>query len=207
MPNIADRRVILAITLICTVATWLDFFFKWGTAAVTWLTDTTAYLAAFTVGIGVIALTISHGRKVTQKKKGEWPYSTLMLVSFYATIIIGLLVAPMAASAPFQWTYNTLYLPMDISIGSMIAFFFASAVYRTFIMKSRTALLIVIVTTITMLGNVPVGALISQYIPVLGNWFLAVPTTGAFRGVYIGTAVGLIVTTLRTIFGREPGYP
>lgn len=206
MSFLRGRTGPLALTLICAALMWVEYFFGWGKDASAWLQKTTLYLASFGAGIGVAALTISHAKRIREREKNQWPYSALMLALFYITMVTGLL-PPMGANSAFQWLYNTLNLPVEVTIGSIIAYFYAIAAYRTFRVKNIATFLVIAVTAVTMLKNVPIGEAIWGGIPVVGQWVLDVPVTGAFRGVIIGAAMGLLSTTIRTILGREPGYP
>ena len=57
-----------------------------------------------------------------------------------------------------------------------------------------------------MLGRVPIGALISDFIPWTSQWLMAVPNLAAKRGILLGVSLGAIATSLRIIFGIERSY-
>jgi hypothetical protein len=57
-----------------------------------------------------------------------------------------------------------------------------------------------------MLGRVPIGDYISEYIPAASDWLLNVPNLAAKRGILLGVSLGAIATSLRIIFGIERSY-
>ena len=57
-----------------------------------------------------------------------------------------------------------------------------------------------------MLGRVPIGAYISDYVPAAADWLLNVPNLAAKRGILLGVSLGAIATSLRIIFGIERSY-
>ncbi len=57
-----------------------------------------------------------------------------------------------------------------------------------------------------MIGRVPVGHAISEYLPEMANFLLDYPNTAAKRGIMIGVGLGMIATALKIILGIERGY-
>ena len=70
----------------------------------------------------------------------------------------------------------------DATMFSILAFFIASAAYRTF--RARTpeaAILLCFSAIIVMIGRVPIGAAISDVFPLLSGWLMDVPNLAANR--------------------------
>ncbi|MEK7369523.1 MAG: hypothetical protein AABZ62_07640, partial [Planctomycetota bacterium] len=59
---------------------------------------------------------------------------------------------------------------------------------------------------IVMLGRVPIGALISEYLPMAADWIMGVPNLAAKRGILLGVSLGAIATSIKIIFGIERQY-
>ena len=57
-----------------------------------------------------------------------------------------------------------------------------------------------------MLGRVPIGAAISEHLPVFSQWLMDTPNMAARRGIMIGVSLGAIATALRIIFGIERSW-
>ncbi len=66
---------------------------------------------------------------------------------------------------------------------SIIAFFISSAAYRTFRIRTTEAALLGLSAAICMIGNVPLGAVISDKLPVLRQWLMNVPNGAGFRAI------------------------
>jgi hypothetical protein len=57
-----------------------------------------------------------------------------------------------------------------------------------------------------MLGRVPLGEMISGYLPRVSDWLMRVPNTAARRAILLGVSLGGIALSLRIIFGIERTY-
>jgi predicted MFS family arabinose efflux permease len=102
--------------------------------------------------------------------------------------------------------YRNLYSPMSATMFALLAFFIASAAFRAFRIRSPEAMLLAIAAFILMIGRVPVGNMISHYIPDAADWLMEVPQNAAKRGILIGAALGVMATGIRLILGLEKTY-
>lgn len=101
---------------------------------------------------------------------------------------------------------------------SLLAFFVASASFRAFRVKSKEAGLLMGAAFIVMLGNVPIGNLVSKYlayIPFIGQyldialikeWIMAYPSSAAQSAILIGAMLGVISASMKIIFGVERSH-
>lgn len=101
---------------------------------------------------------------------------------------------------------------------SLLAFFVASASFRAFRVKSKEAGLLMGAAFIVMLGNVPIGNLVSKYlayIPFIGpyldialikEWIMAYPSSAAQSAILIGAMLGVISASMKIIFGVERSH-
>jgi hypothetical protein len=101
---------------------------------------------------------------------------------------------------------------------SLLAFFVASASFRAFRVKSKEAGLLMGAAFIVMLGNVPIGNLISKYlayIPFIGpyldiamikEWIMAYPSSAAQSAILVGAMLGYISASMKIIFGVERSH-
>ncbi|MBU1107579.1 MAG: hypothetical protein KKB51_12990 [Candidatus Riflebacteria bacterium] len=101
---------------------------------------------------------------------------------------------------------------------SLLAFFVASASFRAFRVKSKEAGLLMGAAFIVMLGNVPIGNLVSRvlaYIPIIGpsldialikEWILTYPSSAAQSAILVGAMLGYISASMKIIFGVERSH-
>jgi hypothetical protein len=158
----------------------------------------------FTLLVGVASYLRLNARKVVQAQSG-WGYNLVALAGLGLMVILGLWKGT-GENTPFLWMFNNLQAPMQATMFSLLAFFVASAAYRGFRARSWEATLLLLTAIIVMLGRVPIGDLISHWIPDTANWILRVPSMAAKRGIYIGIGLGTISTSLRIILGIERTY-
>ncbi len=165
--------------------------------------------------LGLGNLLLSHVNKIKGKRE-NWPYSWVLLITFLVVAIIGF-GGGIAGDGPipvqvgdFNYDINTIYnkvlVPLGATMFSLLAFFMASAAYRSF--KARTGLATILLASafIVMLGQVPLGYKLSPYIPEISQWIMEVPNTAAKRAIELGIALGILTTSLKIIIGVERSW-
>jgi hypothetical protein len=108
--------------------------------------------------------------------------------------------------AGYKWLFDNILVPLDATMFALLAFFMASAAYRTFRARTPEATVLLLVAVIVMLGRVPIGEQFYKHMPQISEWFMLVPTVAAKRGILFGVALGLIATSLRIILGIERSH-
>ena len=106
----------------------------------------------------------------------------------------------------FDKVYNQMYVPMQGTMFSLLAFFIASAAYRAFKIRSPEATILGVTAVIIMIGQVPIGSLLWDGMPGLSAWIMNVPNLAAKRAILIGAALGAIATGMKVILGLERNY-
>ena len=163
--------------------------------------------AAFAVIIGYVTLTRIHTRRLNQRREG-WYNSVALLIGMYAFFLLGVVFSEGKFTAHPAYTYwfNNLYVPLDATIFSMLAFYIASAAYRAFRMRTTEATILLVSAVLVMLGRAPVGPAIWPAFGPITSWIMAVPNSAGMRGITIGIALGVMSMGLRVLLGRERGY-
>jgi hypothetical protein len=106
----------------------------------------------------------------------------------------------------FGWIYNFMMVPLQGTMFAILAFFIASAAYRSFRARSREAAVLLIAAIIVMMGRVPLG---EYLVPISGDitqWILNVLNASVRRAILIGVSLGAVALSLKIIFGVERAY-
>ena len=106
----------------------------------------------------------------------------------------------------FQWLFQNAYMPLDATMFSILAFFVASAAFRTFRARSIEAALLLGAALIVMFGRVPWGQLVFPQSPSVAEWVMSSPALGAKRAILLGVSLGGIAMSLRIMLGIERSH-
>jgi hypothetical protein len=166
-------------------------------------------VAATALVLGAVSLFQHHCLRL-MKKHPDRMYSVVTLVAMVVTTVLGL-VWGIEEGTPFKLIFDTVYKPLTTAMFSLLAFFLASAAFRSFRIRSFEAGLLFAAAIIVMLGRIPVGASISEIIPfvdlpIAAEWILDVPTTAAMRAIQIGVGLGMATLSIKIILGLERTY-
>ena len=170
------------------------------------LTAWASIAAYFAILVGTIDIIRYHLKPLRSREAGQWQYSVLLLVILAIGLIVGMLgeVSGSGINYPaFAWLYNAIYVPSNATVYAILVFYIASASYRAFRIKNTQAALIVLVGFIIMFSDVGVGYVIWPGFVPLGNWINTYPVAAAFRPIIIGSGLGVIMTGVRALLGRE----
>lgn len=149
------------------------------------------------------------------KRQEGWPYKIVLVAGLLATLIIGAIEGPgfLSAGTRSKWIYDNLYSPMAATMFALLAFYIASAAFRAFRIRTTEAALLAIAALIVMLGRVPVGTVLTSWVPVewlrlppMQEWIMEFPQNASKRAILIGAAMGVMATGLRVILGIERSY-
>ncbi|RME71180.1 MAG: hypothetical protein D6776_10600 [Planctomycetota bacterium] len=200
--------------------------------SLTWASNWAKILLGFAYILGLYSLVHVHWQKIRRGQPG-YGYSLLVYVGLVGTLVLGLSgevqtlvdIATGKAhhfadfqaysthdkpipnfSSGFDWVYNYVFYPASATMFSILAFFIASAAYRTFRARTIEAAFLLIAAIIVMFGRVPIAAAVHRAIPDVADWIMANPNMAVKRAILIGISLGTIATSLRIIFGIERAY-
>ena len=183
------------------------------------VTSASLIIGGFGLFIGAYSLLHMHVTRIRKRQPG-WAYSALVFIGAAGMIFLGLWnngVGPMR-DAPdpqgtwFTWAYMNVQIPCSSTLFSILAFFMASAAFRTFRARNLSAALLLIAALIVMFGQVPISEVVGRWFgrPTVfnefGNMLMDYPNVAAKRGVMLGVSLGAIAQSLRVIFGIERSY-
>ncbi|WP_447972280.1 hypothetical protein [Nitrospira sp. Kam-Ns4a] len=166
-------------------------------------------IGLFALVLGVTSLFHIHAVKIRRKEPG-WGYSFVLYAGMLGTIAIGLWSngkeSTDGALTAFGWIYTYTMVPLQGTMFAILAFFIASAAYRSFRARSREAAVLLLAAVIVMMGRVPLG---EHLVPVSGDitqWILNVLNASVRRAILIGISLGAVALSLKIIFGIERAY-
>jgi hypothetical protein len=166
-------------------------------------------IGGFALVLGVTSLFHLHGSKIRRKEPG-WGYSFVLYAGMLGTITVGMTVngkeTADGAMTAFGWIYTYTMVPLQGTMFAILAFFIASAAYRSFRARSREAAVLLVAAIIVMMGRVPLG---EYLVPASGDvtqWILNVLNASVRRGILIGISLGAVALSLKIIFGMERAY-
>ncbi len=160
---------------------------------------------AFAYVLGV-ANVVRINLDVVSKRGRDWPYKMITVAALFVTLTVGLIGGITPGTFFNDRIYMNMYVPMSSTMYATLAFFIASAAYRSFRVRTWQAGLLAVTATVVMFGRVPVGQLVWSGMPNLVDWVMGVPNMVAQRGILIGAALGAVATGLKMVFGIERSY-
>lgn len=176
-----------------------------------------AYLTAvLTAGfaVGVINIVRVHTINI-KRRRATWKYSVLLIICLFGMAIFSVIASPYAldpnatvipasliafATPIWEFLYYKIFVNVNASIFSLLAFFIASAAYRAFKARTLESTLLLAAGLLVMLGQAPITALVFPAFSAIREWILAFPNTAGQRGILIGLALGVLAFSVRRLF-------
>jgi uncharacterized phage infection (PIP) family protein YhgE len=201
------KEVPLCIGFVTAVVILFEYFLKglWPSASAAAQTAQNwgTVIAAFAMGLAAVNLIVVHAGRIQQKHKDAW-MSVLLLVGMIAMTMTG--VIGKVGQDAFSFLFDGLYLPLGTAVFSIMVFFIASATRRAFNARNIDAVLLLVAGIIVMIGNAPIGKILSPYFPRMAAWLMKYPNVAGTRAVMIGAALGVVATGFRVIVGIDRSY-
>jgi len=176
-------------------------------------------IGGFALFLGAYSLLHMHVTRIRRKMPG-WGYSVFVFLGAAGMILVGLWNGGEGPLAPepqdrmtaFEWGYEYIQVPCSATIFSILAFFMASAAFRTFRARNLGAALLLTAAIIVMFGRVPISETVGtwfgcpQFFSKATDVLMEYPNLAAQRGVMLGISLGVISQSVRILFGIERSY-
>lgn len=182
--------------------------------------DFVLYIFYWTFGLGLISLTLIHGRRLLKGASG-WHNSLAFFLAMLSMIVFGYmskigLSGPRTGIIAYNSLFDGLLVNLDSAMFALLAFYIASAAYRAFRVRTVEAGLLMASALLVMLGLVNFGVWITSAIPVHSGWsFFRIENLSAFdmnwlnmpvqRAVTIGVGIGALGMAIRLWLSLERG--
>lgn len=175
------------------------------TSATKWL----QIIGGFALVLGVSSLFHQHAVKIRRQEAG-WGYSLVLYGGMLVTIAAGAMAwgkeSLDGTMTGFGWVYSFMMVPLQGTMFAILAFFIASAAYRSFRARSREAAVLLVAAVIVMMGRVPLGEYLLPMSGDVSQWILNVLNASVRRAILIGVSLGAIALSFKIIFGVERSY-
>jgi len=169
-----------------------------------YLVRAASVVAAFALVLGMVNVLTVHLGKVYARDR-SWGYSMVLLGSLFFTLGVGFVTGG-PASPQMQQLFEVVLFPLEATLFSLLGFFVVTAAFRAFRVKNFETGLFVTFAIIVLLGQVPIGAMLWDQLPVIKDWVLDVPALSGARGILLGVALGTVATGLRVLLGLDRPY-
>ena len=175
----------------------------------------TVIVTSFSMLLGVANVLRVHAQRIQQRK--GMVYSLVLVISFLAVFIPGILSPSLVPEALRDWTgpmghivdfgYRYVQRPLQSTLFALMAFFVVTAALRAFRIRSAASFVMFVAALFVLLGSARLSLFKSWDVFVeTRDWILGVPVLAGARGILLGLALGTVVTGLRLLLGVERPY-
>jgi len=210
------RRLIAIFTLLAGVYFFCEFFlpktiivgksaFEFGKYTKE-VFDVVRVIFVMSFGLGVINILRVYGYQIVRRRPG-WLNAAALILSLFITAIAGLW-SEFGANDSVKSFFNDflfggLMNNLSSAMFSLLAFYMASAAYRSFRVHNLEAALMMAAALAIMLGQIPLGYWLSADAPQVRNWLMTWISTPAFRGIAFGAMVAGLAMAVRMWLSLE----
>jgi len=200
--RLIKMQIPVILTAIIGLLMIIEFFFPMP-ASVTSLNVTlrsfVTIISAAALILGTIVLTIYHSKKIGTRNS-EWYYSIVYVLAFVVTAGLGVLDV---RDTTFLWIYNNMTSPIGAALYSLTAFYITSAAYRVLRARNWNSAVLLVCALVILLMLIPIGAILFPPVLPIGTWIRNFPSGAGFRGMIIGTSLGIMGLGVRVFMGRQ----
>lgn len=178
-----------------------------------WFSDWFSIVAACAIWLGALNLIKISVEKIYYRRH-EWGYSIIVIACFLLMVAFGFWFGKDSREPglAFIWMYDYVYTPLSATMFAILAFFVGSASYRAFRARNLEATLLLLAAFFVMLGRVPVGDVLTGFLPEqlqlsqVAAWIMNFPNSAGQRAIMMGIALGIVSASLRIILGIERSH-
>ncbi len=200
------KEVPIAIGFTVGIIILLEYFLKGFLPAVVPIAETVqnwgTIVSALAMALAAANLSVVHGKRIKTKQEDWW----MSLFVFAGMILMAIAGLSKNLANFYTFLYDGLFQPLGTAMFSMMIFFIASAARRAFRARNIDAAFLLIAGILVMIGNAPIGNLISPFFGKSSEWLMKIPNVAGNRAIMIGAALGMVVTGFRVLVGIDRAY-
>ena len=202
--NLFQKRIPLAILSIMGILSVVSYYFPFlGLKGATDLfVKWTVIIGAIALWMGSISIAIYYLNKIRKKVSNDWPYAIWTLITMLITIVLAIVYD--RKGIYLTWNTSTITAVQSAILSLQTVYVFSGA-FRSWRIYRLEAYLLIGTMIIVFFAQSPIGPVFIPGIQYVKSYIGETISTGATRGMLIGSAVGGIILSLRTLMGREPG--
>jgi hypothetical protein len=176
-------------------------FADWGGTLAQWV----AVLVGFALLVGLGNLIKVHIGRVFRRDEG-WFYSLIVVGS--ALVVLGLgLIGGGPGTESVAWVFQWIYQPLGAAVFSLLAFFLTTALFRSLRLRSREAMVMLVIALIVVIGQAPFSAGSPlDIVASVKDWLLDYPALAGIRAIILGVSFGAIGLSIRILLGFDRPY-
>ncbi|MBD3162898.1 MAG: hypothetical protein GF346_10845 [Candidatus Eisenbacteria bacterium] len=167
------------------------------------ISDYLQIVYAFSIVLGVASVLNRHGTRIKTGHR-DAIYSVATIGSMALMMIAGFAGGADRGEMLFQDLFNSVLLPVQATMFSLLAFYLASASFRAFRTRSLDATILLIAAVIVMIGRLDEGQALG--LPEIQRWILDGPNLVSKRAIILGVGLGMASTALKVVLGIERSY-
>ena len=172
---------------------------------------------AFAFVLGLLSMFVRHYGKIKRQSEG-WGYSVFVFIGFFIVFIPALVSRGQLLNGTeltsLGWSFKFVYSALMSTMFSVLAFYMASILYRSFRIRSWQTMVLALSAFVVIAGKVPLGQLLWDKLlwwtgvdaGQVVQWLMSVPAVAGRRAIMLGIAVGVVAASLKLIFGLERQY-
>ncbi len=193
------RVLALLIGLVGGVVIFFQYFFPTSTTFTSLAQPFLQWVVLLTAASLLLAignLLVKHVRQLPQQQ-----LSGFLLVGFAVMFVAGLLPSGFENGLG-QWLYRWLLAPGLAALFALLPIFLGYALVQRLRIRDVGGLLFALALVLVLLGQTPLFADKLPFLAAIRHDILIAPVAAVFRGVLIGLALGVILTTLSRVRSR-----
>lgn len=210
------RRLVVVVTFLAGVYFFFEFFlprhiiigefdFQWSRYD-SKINNIPRVMWVPAIALGLINILRVHGYAIIRKRKG-WVNSAALLTALFVTLTWGFWGYCAENEAAWSFFQDFLFGGLMNNLGSamfsLLAFYIASAAYRSFRVHNLEAALMMAAALIVMVGQIPLGFFLWDQLPVIRGWMMTKISTPAFRGINFGALIAGLAMAVRMWLSLE----